>query len=115
MSAAGVAAEWGGTMPMLPRHGKGGGPQRPELKSNWNQRRLDSWWKAYVRVNETFSPIVAGLVSGGDIVWVHDYHLALLPCMLCEARNERGVARSSIASIVGGGGRGGGLSGIVTP
>ena len=64
------------------------------------------------RLNETFSRVVASLVSGGDIIGVNDYHLALLPRMLREARNERGVAESSVASVVGGGGGGGGLSGM---
>ena len=50
MSAAGAAAEWGGTMPTSPRHGEGRGLQRPELKSDWDQRRLNSWWNTYVRV-----------------------------------------------------------------
>jgi trehalose 6-phosphate synthase/phosphatase len=102
-----TTAEAGGAMPMSPHQSEQGGPQRPELKSDWDQRRLDSWWNAYVRVNETFSRVVADLVSGGDIVWVHDYHLALLPRMLREARNERGVAGSSVASVAAGGGGGG--------
>ncbi|KAL7444630.1 hypothetical protein ACHAXH_008584 [Discostella pseudostelligera] len=70
--------------------------QKPQkLQSNWDQRRLDSWWNAYVQVNQTFSDVVADLVSGGDIVWVHDYHLALLPRMLREARNEKNVVVST--------------------
>lgn len=52
---------------------------------------MDKWWKAYQVVNRRFSEVVANLVSGGDIVWVHDYHLALLPRMLREARNEPDV------------------------
>ena len=112
MSTASAAAEWGGMMPTLPWHGKGGGPQRPELKSDWDQRRLDSWRNMYVCVNKTFSHSVAGLVSGGDIVWVRNHHLALLPRMLREARSKRGVAGSSVASVVGAGGGGGGLSSV---
>ena len=42
-------------------------------------------------MNRKFSQVVASLVSGGDIVWVHDYHLALLPRMLRESRNETSV------------------------
>lgn len=52
------------------------------------QRRLDKWWTAYQTVNSTFTELVASLVSGGDLIWVHDYHLALLPHMLRGARNE---------------------------
>ncbi|KAL7488757.1 hypothetical protein ACHAW6_014361 [Cyclotella cf. meneghiniana] len=62
-----------------------------QLRSDWDQGRLDKWWKAYQVVNRKFSQVVASLVSGGDIVWVHDYHLALLPRMLRESRNETSV------------------------
>jgi len=66
-----------------------------QLKSDWDQRRLDSWWNAYMQVNQKFSEVVASLVSGGDVVWVHDYHLALLPRMLREGRNESNIIGSS--------------------
>lgn len=66
-----------------------------QLKSDWDQRRLDSWWNAYMQVNQKFSEVVASLVEGGDVVWVHDYHLALLPRMLREARNEVNIVGSS--------------------
>lgn len=56
-----------------------------------DQSRLDRWWNAYQFVNRKFSKVVAELVEGGDIVWVHDYHLALMPRMLREARNETKV------------------------
>ena len=32
-------------------------------------------WKAYSRVNERFSEVIAGEVQPGDFIWVHDYHL----------------------------------------
>mmetsp|Transcript_43467 Transcript_43467/g.91312 ORF Transcript_43467/g.91312 Transcript_43467/m.91312 type:complete len:1357 (+) Transcript_43467:272-4342(+) len=70
----------------------------PQLQSDWDQRRLDNWWNAYIKVNERFSEEVAQLVTGGDVVWVHDYHLALLPRMLREARNEGAVVGSSAAA-----------------
>jgi trehalose 6-phosphate synthase/phosphatase len=52
---------------------------------------LDRWWEAYQTVNRRFSEVVAELVSGQDTVWVHDYHLALVPRMLRKARNETGM------------------------
>ena len=64
------------------------------LESDWDQRRLDNWWSAYIQVNQTFCQVVADLVTGGDVVWVHDYHLALLPRMLREMRNETDVVGS---------------------
>ena len=80
----------------------GGLSQEPSrnLQSDWDQRRLDSWWQAYIKVNQKFSQVLADLVSGGDIVWVHDYHLALLPRMLREARNETDVAVDAKKAIL---------------
>jgi trehalose 6-phosphate synthase/phosphatase len=41
-------------------------------------------WEAYVRVNRKFADSILALVSDGDLVWVHDYHLMLLPQMIRE-------------------------------
>lgn len=76
--------------------------QRSGSPSDWDQRRLDSWWNAYIRVNETVARVVADLVIGGDIVWVHDYHLSLLPRMLREMRKEANVAGHSVLKEGGG-------------
>ena len=43
-------------------------------------------WDAYVRANEIFRDAVVRELREGDLVWVHDYHLMLLPRMLREAR-----------------------------
>ena len=45
-----------------------GAPQPESRPSDWDQRRLDNWWNAYIRVNLRFSEVVAGLVEGGDVV-----------------------------------------------
>lgn len=71
--------------------------------SDWDQRRLDNWWNAYIRVNETFARVVCNLVNGGDIVWVHDYHLSLLPRILREMRNEKNIAGHSVLKENAGG------------
>ena len=39
-------------------------------------------WKQYISVNETFCEAVLEAVRPGDVVWVHDYQLMLLPAML---------------------------------
>ncbi len=48
----------------------------------------DRWERAYVRANEAFAEAVADVARDGDLVWVHDYHLMLLPSML-KRRNQR--------------------------
>ena len=45
----------------------------------WDQSRLDAWWEAYQRVNQTFAQVMIGMVRLNDILWIHDYHLCLLP------------------------------------
>ena len=39
-------------------------------------------WDAYRQVNETFADIVVREYRTGDVVWVHDYQLMLVPAML---------------------------------
>ena len=39
-------------------------------------------WDAYVEVNERFADIVTQHYEAGDLIWVHDYQLFLLPEML---------------------------------
>jgi trehalose 6-phosphate synthase len=42
----------------------------------------ESWAVAYREVNEMFADNIVPFVEDGDIIWVHDYHLLLLPAML---------------------------------
>ena len=39
-------------------------------------------WDAYVQVNELFADVVAEQYRPGDLVWVHDYQLLLVPGLL---------------------------------
>jgi trehalose 6-phosphate synthase/phosphatase len=39
-------------------------------------------WDAYVEANRIFSEAVVQRYKPGDLIWVHDYHLMLLPQML---------------------------------
>ncbi len=42
----------------------------------------ESFWRAYVRVNELFKEAVLSVAKPTDIIWVHDYHLMLLPKLI---------------------------------
>jgi len=55
-----------------------------DLGSSWDQRQVNEWWEAYNAVNRTFAVEVAKMVQPEDVVWIHDYHLSLLPKMLGE-------------------------------
>ena len=39
-------------------------------------------WEPYVEVNERFADMVAEQYQPGDLIWVHDYQLLLLPGLL---------------------------------
>jgi trehalose 6-phosphate synthase/phosphatase len=41
-------------------------------------------WEAYRHVNEKFFRAVEPVIESGDIIWVHDYQLMLLPGMIKE-------------------------------
>lgn len=41
-----------------------------------------AWWEVYRRVNRRFAEVVAGQHEPGDLVWVHDYQLQLVPAMV---------------------------------
>lgn len=42
----------------------------------------ETYWHAYQEVNELFAKTVASVIDEKDTVWIHDYHLMLLPAML---------------------------------
>jgi trehalose-6-phosphate synthase len=39
-------------------------------------------WTQYVNVNQKFALKLAGLYKPGDVIWINDYHLMLVPAML---------------------------------
>jgi trehalose 6-phosphate synthase/phosphatase len=45
-------------------------------------------WAAYVTANRRFRDAVLEALAPGDTVWIHDYHLMLLPRMLREVAPE---------------------------
>ena len=45
----------------------------------------DAWWEAYVDVNRRFRDAVLSSAREDDTIWIHDYHLLLLPGMLRES------------------------------
>lgn len=46
------------------------------------------WFEAYINVNGTFAQVMVSRAKPGDMVWVHDYHLMLLPALLREQRPD---------------------------
>jgi trehalose 6-phosphate synthase len=46
------------------------------------------WWNAYQEVNIRFARAAARTVRRGDLVWIHDYHLQLVPRLLRQLRPD---------------------------
>ena len=54
-----------------------------------NFMRYDpAWWESYRAVNQRFVEKVREFAQPGDLVWVHDYHLMLVPGLLHAAMPE---------------------------
>ena len=60
---------------------------------DWDQSSLLAWWKAYQDVNAAFGDVLLELLKPGDIMWVHDYHLSLLP-KIVDDRERAEIGRS---------------------
>ncbi|ODV90919.1 glycosyltransferase family 20 protein [Tortispora caseinolytica NRRL Y-17796] len=47
------------------------------------EMNFDEWaWQAYKEANQRFTDIVVSQYREGDMIWVHDYHLMLMPQMI---------------------------------
>jgi len=44
----------------------------------------DSFWNAYQTINQLFAEKILQHINPGDILWIHDYHLLLLPRIIQE-------------------------------
>jgi trehalose 6-phosphate synthase/phosphatase len=51
----------------------------------------DAFWNDYYEVNRIFCDAVVRIARPGDVIWVHDYHLLLLPRMLKERLPDNSV------------------------
>lgn len=47
-----------------------------------------SWWRAYEAINARFAQAAIELAAAGATVWVHDYHLQLVPAMIRAQRPD---------------------------
>ena len=46
------------------------------------------WWHDYVKVNQRFADAAAEAAGEGALVWIHDFHLQLVPRLLRERRTD---------------------------
>ncbi|KAI0761323.1 trehalose 6-phosphate phosphatase [Trametes elegans] len=51
----------------------------------------DAHWASYAAVNAAFARRVAEVYRPGDLIWIHDYHLLLVPSLLRQTLPEAAV------------------------
>lgn len=49
----------------------------------------DLEWEAYQKANQAFAETIAEVAQEGDIIWIHDYHLMLVPQMLRDLTSQK--------------------------
>lgn len=49
------------------------------------------YWKSYVGVNEKFSRAFQNIPQDPDLIWIHDFHLTLLPARLRTQRSNLSI------------------------
>ncbi|ESW99391.1 hypothetical protein KL918_001678 [Ogataea parapolymorpha] len=53
-------------------------------------------WAAYLEANKLFCQTILKEIKDGDVIWVHDYHLMLLPSLLRDQLNKKGLPNVKI-------------------
>ncbi|CAG8609095.1 34668_t:CDS:2, partial [Racocetra persica] len=48
-------------------------------------------WDSYKNVNEFFADVINDVVQDGDLIWIHEHHLMLLPGILREKISNRNL------------------------
>jgi len=56
-----------------------------------NVRVEETYWVAYRDVNRMFARSIIRHYKPGDVIWIHDYHLMLLPRMIRSARPDASI------------------------
>jgi len=51
-------------------------------------RYKEVWWETYQKINRLFAETVSEQAKADDIIWVHDYHLMLVPSILRRQRPD---------------------------
>ena len=47
-----------------------------------NAKYINEYWEAYNEMNELYAEKIMDIIEEGDFLWIHDYHLLLLPGMI---------------------------------
>ena len=63
----------------------------PRLTRWMDRAGQERQWRAYTDVNRRFAAKVVEVWSQGDLVWVHDFHLMLVPSFLARMVKEANI------------------------
>lgn len=55
------------------------GVDENSVREKWDSSKFTKWLQAYRDVTKLFADCLHQFIKPGDILWIHDYHLALLP------------------------------------
>ncbi|KAF3928365.1 Trehalose-phosphatase [Orbilia brochopaga] len=62
------------------------------LREPTDGRKERTWWTDYIRFNQAFADKILEIYKPGDIVWIHDYQLLLVPSMLRQKLSTAYIA-----------------------
>ncbi|EGX46320.1 hypothetical protein AOL_s00110g144 [Orbilia oligospora ATCC 24927] len=62
------------------------------LREPTDGRKERTWWADYIKFNQAFSDKIFEVYKPGDIVWIHDYQLLLVPSMLRQKLSSAYIA-----------------------
>jgi trehalose 6-phosphate synthase/phosphatase len=58
------------------------------VKFQWESKYVWEDWESYKKVNQIFAASIAKIADNDDLIWVHDFHLFLLPKYLKEKKKK---------------------------
>ncbi|KXA96848.1 alpha,alpha-trehalose-phosphate synthase [candidate division MSBL1 archaeon SCGC-AAA259I09] len=64
----------------------------PERSSLSNYRSCEKKWEIYSDVNRKYADMVLEELEGNDLIWIHDYHLSLVPRMIRKENTEANIS-----------------------
>ncbi|KAF3281113.1 threalose-6-phosphate phosphatase [Orbilia oligospora] len=62
------------------------------LREPTDGRKERTWWADYIKFNQAFADKIFEVYKPGDIVWIHDYQLLLVPSMLRQKLSSAYIA-----------------------
>lgn len=65
--------------------------QLSDIPQTTSSQSKNKDWNQYVKVNERFAEEIARIYEPGDQIWVHDYHLMLVPALLRHLLPEAAI------------------------